>query len=108
MTTGAADIEKRLLKGGRALPDLSNLPRGPPDLNELPVRVDRETAAKLLTRYYFRTHRRTLERWPLGWQLLNGRAHCVTAELFAVAEAKLAAAPLILGGRRPATEPQPP
>ena len=69
-------IEKRTLKGGVALPDLS----------ELPVRVDRETAAKLLTKYYFRTHRRSLERWPLAWRLLNGRAHCETAELFAVAE----------------------
>ena len=74
-------------------------PKSGTDLADLPVRVDRETAAKLLTRFYFRTHRRTLERWPVRWQILNGRAHCLTAELFAVAEAKLADAPPIAGGR---------
>jgi hypothetical protein len=69
-----------------------------PNLRELPVRVDRETAAQLLTMYFFRTHRRTLERWPLAWRILNGRAHCETAELFAIAEAKLAEAPPVMGG----------
>jgi hypothetical protein len=83
-------IEKPALNGDLALPERS----------ELPVRVDRETAAKLLTQYYFRTHRRSLERWPLTWRLLNGRAHCETAELFALAEAKLAEAPPVMGGRR--------
>jgi hypothetical protein len=87
-------IQKRALKGGVALPDLS----------ELPIRVDRETAAKLLTKYYFRTHRRSLERWPLAWRLLNGRAHCETAELFAVAESMLAHASFVMGGRSSAYE----
>jgi hypothetical protein len=87
--TGMTDIKERAPKSGAALPDLS----------VLPVRVDRETAAKLLTKYYFRTHRRTLERWPLGWRMLNGRAHCETAELFAIAEAQLNAAPVVMGGR---------
>jgi hypothetical protein len=91
---GMTDIEKRALKGGAALPDLS----------EFPVRVDRETAAKLLTKYYFRTHRRSLERWPLAWRLLNGRAHCETAELFALAEAKLANAPPVMSGRGSASD----
>jgi hypothetical protein len=86
---GMTDVEKRALKGGARLPDLS----------ELPVRVDRETAAQLLTKYYFRTHRRTLERWPISWKLLNGRAHCETAQLFAIAESMLAQAPSIMGGR---------
>ena len=85
----ALQTEKRALKGGAALPDL----------NELPVRVDRETAAQLLTRYYFRTHRRTLERWPISWKVLNGRAHCETAELFSIAESMLAQAPSVMGGR---------
>jgi hypothetical protein len=80
------DIAKRALKTSAALPDLS----------ELPVRVDRETAAKLLNKYYFRIHRRSLERWPLAWRRLNGRAHCETADLFAVAEAMLADAPPVV------------
>jgi hypothetical protein len=84
-TTG---IEKRVPKRGAALPDL----------NELPIRVDRETAAKLLTRYYFRVSPRSLERWALAWRLVNGRAHCETAALFAIAESMLACAPPVMGG----------
>jgi hypothetical protein len=84
------DVEKRLLKGGAALPDL----------NDLPVRVPRDVAAALLTKYYFETSPRTLERWPLKWRRLNGKAHCETAELFARAEAMVAEAPAISGGRR--------
>ena len=70
-----------------------------PDLNELPIRVDRETAAKLLTKYYFRVSPRSLERWALAWRLVNGRAHCETAALFAIAESMLARAPAVMGGR---------
>jgi len=77
---------------------------GTPDLSELPVRVPREDAAALLTRYFFRTSPRTLERAPLVWQLLNGKAHCRTADLFAWAETVVAEAPPVMGGRRPANE----
>jgi len=84
------DIEKLALKRGAALPDLA----------QLPVRVPRETAAALLSRYYFEVSPRTLERWPLKWRRLNGRAHCETGQLFAVAESILATAPAVLGGRR--------
>jgi hypothetical protein len=70
-----------------------------PDLSNLPVRVDRETAAKLLTKYYFRVSPRSLERWTLVWRFVNGRAHCETAALFAIAESMLAAAPAVMGGR---------
>lgn len=73
--------------------------RGLPDLADLPRRCDRRTAATLLTQYFFRTSPRTLERWPLSWRLLNGRAHCETEELFQVAESMLARAPCIRGGR---------
>jgi hypothetical protein len=90
------DIEKRVLKGSAALPDL----------NELPVRVDRETAAKLLTKYYFRVSPRSLERWALAWRSVNGRAHCETADLFAIAEGMLAAAPAVMGGRAAPTQQQ--
>jgi hypothetical protein len=91
---GMTDPEKRALKGGGA--GLARLP----DLGELPVRVDRETAAQLLTKYFFRTERRTLERWPLRWQFLNGRAHCKTVELFEVAQRRLDDAPIVMGGQR--------
>lgn len=85
---GLTDIEKRLLKGGSALPDLS----------ALPVRVTRDTAAALLSKYFFKISPRTLERWPLTWRRLNGKAHCDTADLFALAESMLAEAPLVMGG----------
>lgn len=78
--------------------DLGRRPR--PDLTELPVRLSRDTAAKLLSRYFFEVSPRTLERWPVAWRQLNGRAHAETAELFAHAESVLTAAPVIMGGRR--------
>lgn len=84
-----ANDEKKRLKGSAAVPELS----------ELPIRVDRETAAKLLTKYFFRISPRSLERWALAWRLVNGRAHCETADLFAVAESMLADAPRVMGGR---------
>jgi len=86
--------------------DIESKPRhsgGLPDLDELPVRVPRDVAAQLLTRYFFETSPRTLERWPLRWRRLNGRAHCETRELFALAEAMLSAAPVIAGGSRPSS-----
>lgn len=90
MKTTDKDIEKSALKGGAARPGL----------NELPVRVDRETAAKLLTKYYFRISPRSLERWALAWRLVNGRVHCETADLFAIAESMLDAAPPVMGGHQ--------
>ena len=45
--------EKRLLRSGTALAEFSSVGQGPLDLSELPVRVDRETAAKLLTKSLF-------------------------------------------------------
>ena len=84
------EIERRALKGGA----------GPPNLSELPVRVPRDEAAKLLTRYYFETSPRTLERWALPWRLLNGKAHVETKTLFAEAERRLAAAPVVMGGQK--------
>jgi hypothetical protein len=67
---------------------------------DLPARVDRRTAAELVTEHYFRVSPRSLEAWPLSWRCINGKAHCEVPELFAVAQAKLDAAPPIRGGRR--------
>ena len=71
-----------------------------PDLSTHPVRIDRETGAALVTKLFFRVSPRSLERWPVSWRTLNGRAHCETAELFAVAEAMLREATPVMGGRR--------
>ncbi len=73
-------------------------PTLPPDV---PRRVDRRAGAALLTQLYFSISPRTLEAWPLTWRHVNGKAFCETVELFALAEAKLNAAPAIRGGRSP-------
>lgn len=67
---------------------------------EAPAQVDRKAGAALVTQHYFPVSHRTLEAWPLTWRHVNGKAVCETAELFALAEAKLNAAPPIRGGRR--------
>ena len=73
-----------------------------PAFSEVPRRVDRKAGAELLTRYFFPVSARSLEIWPLTWRHVNGKAVCETAELFAVAQAKLDAAPPIRGGKRAA------
>lgn len=72
-----------------------------PDLTTLPRHVDRRTGAALVTQHFFPTSHRTLEAWPLTWRHVNGRALVETAELFALAQSKLDAAPPIRGGRAP-------
>ena len=64
-----------------------------------PVRVDRRTAADLVSRLFFPVSYRTVEAWPLVVRHVNGKATIETAELFAYAQAKLDAAPPIRGGR---------
>ena len=71
-----------------------------PHIPDLPARVDRGMGAGLVTMHFFPVSPRTLEAWPLTWQHVNGKAVCETAELFAVAQSKLDAAPPIRGGRR--------
>jgi hypothetical protein len=78
-------------------PELLSTSSLPPDV---PVRVDRRAGAEILTRYLFPVSHRSLEAWPLTWRHVNGKAVVETAELFAVAQAKLDAAPPIRGGRR--------
>lgn len=75
-------------------------PAATPDRSALPVRVDRGKGAELVTLHLFPVSPRTLEAWPLDWRLVNGKATCETAQLFAVAQAKLDAAPLIRSSRR--------
>ena len=73
-------------------------------LAEQPVNVDRRTGAELITRHFFPISHRSLEAWPLPTRRVNGKAIIPTAKLFELAFAKLNAAPVIMGGRRPATE----
>ena len=88
------DDEKRAQKrGGNA-----------PYLSDLPVRVPRDVAAKLVSQYFFQVSPRSMERWNLAWRRVNGRAHCETADAFAVAKSMLDAAPPVMGGRRPVAE----
>ena len=75
---------------------------GVPDVKTLPAGVDRRAGAEVVGRFYFPVSHRTLEAWPLSWRRVNGKAVCETAELFAVAQAKLDAAPPVRGGRRAA------
>jgi hypothetical protein len=71
-----------------------------PDLSSHPRRVDRKTGAALVTHHFFPVTARGLEAWPIAWRMVNGKAVCDTPELFAVAQAKLDAAPPILSVRR--------
>jgi hypothetical protein len=71
-----------------------------PDLSTLPRRVDRKTGAALVTLYFFPVTPRSLEEWPVTWRMINGKAVGETSELFAVAQAKLDAAPSIPSVRR--------
>jgi len=66
----------------------------------LPVRVCRRTAAHIVTGKFFPISHRTLERWPVTWRRINGRALVDTAELLAEAERRVDEATAILGGDR--------
>ena len=68
-------------------------------LNELPARVDRRDGAALITKLHFPISPRTLERWDVEWQLINGKALAETKKLLAKAQRMAAEAPRIRGGR---------
>ncbi len=78
----------------------------PTDLEELlrkyPRRMTRREAAKAVSEEFFDVSPRSLERWPLSWRHVNGKAHTETPELFAVAETKLAAAAPTRSGKHAA------
>ncbi len=72
------------------------------DLTDYPERMDRRQAAAFVTKHYFPVSPRSLEKWPLTWLHVNGKALAATTEYAVVAEAKLAAATPIRGGKRAA------
>ena len=68
-------------------------------LNGLPARVDRQSGAALISLHLFPISPRTLERWPLTWRRINGRALADTDELLAEAQRRVDEAPAIRGGQ---------
>jgi hypothetical protein len=66
----------------------------------LPPRVCRRAAAQIVTRNFFPVSHRTLERWPLTWRRVNGRALVETADLLKEAQRRLDEATAIIGGHR--------
>ncbi len=76
----------------------------PPEIRQalakLPPNVDRRTGADLVRYHFFPVSYRTLEAWPLPTRRVNGKAIISTVRLFEVAFAKLAAAPIIMSGRK--------
>ena len=68
------------------------------DTSDLPTRMDRRMAAAVISRHYFPISHRTLETWPIGWRVVNGKALAETQEILAFAARKLATAPFIRGG----------
>lgn len=71
------------------------------DLSQLPVNVDRKTAAELVTKFLFPVSVRTLERWPVPTVVVNGKAVSPTAAIFAHAQSVMNAA-VARGSSRPA------
>lgn len=69
----------------------------------LPRRVDRKTGAQIITYRHFPVSPRTLERWPLKWRNLNGRAVVETTELLTEAQRRVDEAPEVRGGYGPVT-----
>ena len=94
-----AEVADTLPPDLRAL--VNSLPKRLVDvLVTAPVYTPRPPGAALVTQHIAPVSDRTLEAWPLPWQRVNGKAITPTIVLFAVAYAKLAAAPVIMGGRR--------
>jgi hypothetical protein len=71
----------------------------PPSPEELPVRVGRRAGGRSGDPLLLPVSDRTLERWPLTWINVDGKATADTRALLEVAEAKLKAAAPVRGGR---------
>jgi len=64
-----------------------------------PKRISRKDAAEIVSHLHFPISSRTIERWPLIWRRVNGRALVDTEELLAEAQRRVDAAPPIMGGQ---------
>ena len=67
-----------------------------PDFDALPLHVDRERGAALISEFYFPISPRSLERWPVETRRLNGRAIMSTRELLGEARRRFDEAPAIM------------
>ena len=73
------------------IPDAWPCIAGEPDRDKLPRRVTKKDAAALLTTYKFKVSPRALQDWPdVDWLVVNAKATCETAEIFAAADRRLA------------------
>ena len=68
-------------------------------LGVLPARLDRRAGAALISQHLFPISPRTLERWPVTWRRINGKALVDTSELLAEAQRRVDIAPAIRGGQ---------
>jgi hypothetical protein len=64
--------------------------------SDLPRFSTLKTGAQLVTRLYFPVSPRTIEKWPVAFQIINGRRSVKTAELIAHAESMIADAPPVM------------
>jgi len=64
---------------------------GESDLDVLPRRLTKKTAASVVTQHKFPVTPRGLQDWPdVDWIVVNGKATCATDELLAAADRRLA------------------
>lgn len=74
-----------------------------PDPDRMPIRYgSRDQLAKIHHKYYGPLSPRSLERWSLGWRIVNGRSVASVRHFLAEAEKRFSAAPVIRGGRHEA------
>jgi hypothetical protein len=106
----AAKLPPRLAELVNELPlDLQELVYAlPPRLIEVaaeaPAYVGRRAGATQLTQHVTPVSHRTLEVWRVPWWHVDNKAVTLLIVLLAVAYAKLASAPMIMGGRRNVAE----
>ena len=64
---------------------------GEPDMDVLPRRLTKKTAAAVVTHYKFEVTPRALQDWPdLDWVVVNAKSTCATDQLLAAADRRLA------------------
>jgi hypothetical protein len=78
-----------------------------PDPAQMPIRHgDRRQLAQIHCKYWGKLSHRSLEKWPLAWRIVGGRAVCSVSEFIAEAQRRFDAAPMIRSGRRTSNEKQ--
>jgi hypothetical protein len=71
-----------------------------PDLDKMPICYgDKQQLAQIHCKYWGKLSYRSLEKWPLTWRIVNGRAVGSVSEFIAEAQRRFDAAPAIRGGR---------